>query len=317
MEKLFRYFVYKLLIVNCLKLSEFVFNTYMVDFVLVSIQISDGGLGMVLSFGFSDSGIPPTYSEVAYNLIQSEVDILEKSHEKALRMLLECGKPTPKIMLYFLSGSIPIRLQIQRRRLVYLHNILNQDKESLLFTFFMKQMETRKSKDWATTILKDLLHFEINLTMEEIELIPIEQWKQIVKEKTFGKTLEYFQSQKGGKTQNIEFNKVAMAPFLLPNVDVSIKMAKFIVQIQCRIIPEIKCNFRNENKNNLLCNSCLISECTQYHLLCCQKLLGGNELLTYIPDYEDIFGNDLREQAYIASLMFENLRRKKILEDLN
>ena len=76
-EKLFRYFVYKLLIVNCLKLSEFVFNTYMVDFVLVSIQISDGGLGMVLSFGFSDSGIPPTYSEVAYNLIQSEVDILE------------------------------------------------------------------------------------------------------------------------------------------------------------------------------------------------------------------------------------------------
>ena len=67
----------------------------------------------------------------------------------------------------------------------------------------------------------------------------------------------------------------------------------------------------------MLCNSFLISECTKSNLLSCQKLLGGNELLTYIPEDEDIFGNDLREQAYIASLMFENLRRKKILEDLN
>ena len=39
-----------------------------------------------------------------------------------------------------------------------------------------------------------------------------------------------------------------------------------------------------------------------------------NKLLTYIPNYEDIFINNTREQAYIASLMFENLRRKKAME---
>ena len=37
----------------------------------------------------------------------------------------------------------------------------------------------------------------------------------------------------------------------------------------------------------------------------------------YISEYEDIFGSDFRQQAYIASLMFENLGRKKLLEDSN
>ena len=74
-------------------------------------------------------------SEVAYNLIQSEVDIIEKSHEQALRMLLECGKATPKVMLYFLSGSIPIRIQIQRRCLVYLHNKLKKEGIAVIHIF--------------------------------------------------------------------------------------------------------------------------------------------------------------------------------------
>ena len=253
-------------------------------------------------------------SEVAYNLIQSEIDVLEQCHERALRMLLECGQATPKIMLYYLTGSIPIRFQIQRRRLVYLQNILKQDKESQLFTFFAKQMETRKTKDWASTILKDLLKFEIKLTLDEIEKLTVVNWKQIVKEKTHKITLEYLNSQKGGKTEKFEFLEVSMIPYLLPNEDVSIQIAKFIVQIQCRIIREVKCNFRNDHKDNILCNACKISECTNSHLLSCQRLIGGNELLTYIPNYEDIFINNTKEQAYIASLMFENLRRKKAME---
>ena len=154
------------------------------------------------------------------------------------------------------------------------------------------------------------------MTMEEIESVSIEWWKKIIKEKSLQITLIYLTSLKGGKTENIEFKEVKMAPFLLSNEEVSIQIAKFIVQIQCRIIREVKFNFKNENKNNLLCNSCQLSECTQSHLLSCQKLIGGNELVTYIPNYEDIFGIELQEQAYIATIMLENLRRKKILENI-
>ena len=70
--------------------------------------------------------------EVAYNLTMNEVEKLEKCHEFAIRKLLELPSKTPIKMLYFLTGTVPIRFQIQRRRLVYLHHILNEDKESLL-----------------------------------------------------------------------------------------------------------------------------------------------------------------------------------------
>ena len=80
-----------------------------------------------------------------------------------------------------MTGSTQIRVLIQRRRLVYLHHVLNQDKESLLRTFFEQQLKTRKPKDWATRILKDLEEFKINLSLIEVQNIPISQWKEKVK----------------------------------------------------------------------------------------------------------------------------------------
>ena len=71
--------------------------------------------------------------------------------------------------------------------------------------------------------------------------------------------------------------------------------------------------FREQYKPNLTCNSCHLSECNQEHLLECSALIGRNELLTYIPNYIDIFDNEnSTEQKYIARLMMENLKRKKI-----
>ena len=41
----------------------------------------------------------------------------------------------------------------------------------------------------------------------------------------------------------------------------------------------------------------------------CEKFLGQNELVTYIPYNEDLFGNQEEEQVYIARIIAENLRR--------
>ena len=36
----------------------------------------------------------------------------------------------------------------------------------------------------------------------------------------------------------------------------------------------------------------------QKHLLSCKYLLGKNEIVTYIPDYQDLFLEDIDEQVY-------------------
>ena len=142
-----------------------------------------------------------TNIEVAYNLTLSEIEKLEKSHEMALRKLLSLPSKSPKQMLYFLTGSTPVRFTIKRRRLVYLHHILNQEENSLLWTFFEKQLNTRKNKDWASQILTN---FGITESIEEIRTIIEDSWKLFVKNKTAENALKYLNSSIGSKSHDYE-----------------------------------------------------------------------------------------------------------------
>ena len=252
-----------------------------------------------------------TNIEVAYNLSQNEIETLEKCHEMGLRTLLNLSSKTPKIMLYFLTGSTPIRYIIKRRRLVYLHHILNQGEDTLLKTFFEQQLDTRKNKDWASQIIKDLEEYEIEVNMAEIRTIKEESWKSLIKENTQSIALNYLNSQVGSKSR--KYKELKMSKFLCSeNHDIPIETAKFIAKVQAHMVETIKINFQSNFKPNFRCDLCKMSECNQSHLLYCTKLIGSSELITYIPEYENIFDdNDPEEQLYMANILIDNLKRKK------
>ena len=46
----------------------------------------------------------------------------------------------------------------------------------------------------------------------------------------------------------------------------------------------------------------------QRHLLNCQYLLGKSEIISYIPDYNDLFNEDIQEQLYISRVLKDNYR---------
>ena len=254
-----------------------------------------------------------TNIEVAYNLTKIEVEKLQKCHEMGLRKLLSLPSKTPVKMLYLLTGSVPKKFVVPRRRLVYLHHILNQEENSLLGTFFEHQHQTRKPKDWATQVIKDMEKFEITLTLDEIRKMPEASWKSLVKGKSTENALKYLNSNQGSKSQ--KRNSLKMAPYLTSdNNEFSLKTSCFIAKIQTHMIENIKCNFKEHYKPNLVCNSCNLNECNQKHLLECSKLIGSNEFPTYIPDYIDIFDNDnIQEQMYISRLMIDSLKKNKAL----
>ena len=152
--------------------------------------------------------------------------------------------------------------------------------------------------------------------MDEIRVISEADWKQLIKNKTVQISLEFLNSNQGSKSR--QYNELRMAPYLSPNNEyLSIKTASFMARIQTHMVENIKCNYKEKFKPNLTCNSCLISECNQQHLLYCTKLIGSNELVTYIPEYSDIFNDDnIEEQNYIATLLMENLTKKKLIENI-
>ena len=62
-------------------------------------------------------------------------------------------------------------------------------------------MQTRNFKDWASQILKYLIDFKIDSTIDEIRLIKEETWKSIIKSKATENALLVLNSSIQRKSQ--------------------------------------------------------------------------------------------------------------------
>ena len=135
----------------------------------------------------------------------------------------------------------------------------------------------------------------------------------MIKAKATENALLFLNSSIGSKSQ--AYKELKLSFYLSSQSEVPIETAKFIAKVQSHMIESIKMNFQSHYKPNLVCNSCKISQCDQSHLLYCSKLIGSNQLISYIPNYEDIFNDDdPEEQCYIAHILMENLKKKKEIE---
>ena len=73
-------------------------------------------------------------------------------------------------------------------------------------------MDSRKSKDWCTQILKDLIEYGIEKSLEEIRVINEDSWKSLVKTKTTDIALKYLNSITGSKSR--KYQELGMSNYL-------------------------------------------------------------------------------------------------------
>ena len=255
-------------------------------------------------------------SEVWYGITQSEYEQLERVDEMLIRNLMNCSSSVPKDLLYLELALLPIRFIIQIRRLLYLHHILQQKEDSLLYKFFMAQLTFPTPKDWVTQVLEDIENLSIELEIEEIKIMKKSTFKKIVKKAVHEKAFSYLQERKNSrnsdnaKGKKLIYSEFVMAEYLCPGEEgCSIDEQKWL--FQCRVEDiDIKSNHQWKHKNKH-CSSCKkgIIE-NQSHILYCESLLGKNQNLSYIPDYEDLYKGDIREQIYISRLLKENFNNR-------
>ena len=99
-------------------------------------------VGLVLRQSMLINGIL-TNAESWYGLKETDMEQLEQVDEQFLRIFLEVGKGCPKEMLYLETGVIPIRFHIYKRRLMFLHYLLNEGEKSLLNKFIETNGRTK------------------------------------------------------------------------------------------------------------------------------------------------------------------------------
>ena len=128
-------------------------------------------------------------SEAWYNVTKPELELLESVDLQFLRRILNAPKSTPKEMLFLETGCVPFREIIRKRRILFLHYILNEKSDSIMRKFLEKQIQTKKKKDWINQVTIDLKELNLNITIDNINKIKKSRLKiiinQAIKEKTF------------------------------------------------------------------------------------------------------------------------------------
>ena len=258
-------------------------------------------------------------SETWYGLTQLEKDQLEQIDEMLLRNLFSCSRNVPKDLLYLEMGLVPISYIIKERRLLFMHHILRQKEDSLVFRFFMAQLNSPTNNDWVSTVLEDLEMLDFQLEIGDIKEMKKGQFKAIVKEKVKSGAFQYLLNKKAGRISEnakgklLEYNDLEMSEYLYTKENnFSIDEKKWL--FKCRLEDiDISQKWNNENT---LCPHCPNLEFDQKHLFECQYLLGKNEIITYIPKYEDMFIGDLEEQIYASRIMKEHYTMMKAFQTM-
>ena len=249
-------------------------------------------------------------SECWYNVTKAELDLLETIDVQFLRRILKVPKSTPKEMLYLDLGCVPFRQIIQKRRILFLHYILNESQDSLMYRFLQCQLLNRKKRDWITQALTDIQDLKLDLKLEDVKTMKKSKLKKMlnfaVKEKAF---IELENKKKSHtKVMNIKHAKLEIQRYLKANkMKLSQEEAITIFKMRSRV-SNVKVNFRGKYES-FQCDVCEEEvEETQEHLIKCKEINKKKKIIGKMPLYEKLFESNVENLKEIAKCFMENMK---------
>ena len=93
-------------------------------------------------------------------------------------------------------GCLPYKELVQKRRLLFLQYILNEDPDSIVAKFLKTQTMNPTKKDWVSTVKKDLENLDLNVTFEDIKVMKKSSFKNMLKQSIEKKALKDLEEKK-------------------------------------------------------------------------------------------------------------------------
>ena len=250
-------------------------------------------------------------SESWYNITKAEMNLLETVDVMLLRKILKAPRSTPKEMLFLELGCLPYKELVQKRRLLFLQYILNEDPDSIVLKFLKTQTMNPTKKDWVTTVKKDIEDLDLNVTFEDIKVMKKSSFKNMLKQSIEKKALKDLEEKKSShsKVSHLQHEYLRMKTYLMPTqVKMSREEKQLIFQLRSRV-TQVKMNYRKMHER-LECEICELEDETQKHVYECTKLLDMNKNIDKIPTYENIFDGNVMDQLEIAKIFKQNMEMR-------
>ena len=100
-----------------------------------------------------------------------------------MRRILSLPESTSNEALYLESGCVDIDTVIKGKRVIYLHYLVKENKDNMLFKFFKAQWDRPGRGDWTSQVKVDLIGLDIPESLEYLEEMSINKFKTMVKRK--------------------------------------------------------------------------------------------------------------------------------------
>ena len=166
--------------------------------------------------------------------------------------------------------------------------------------------------DWCLAVMEDIQVFKLDLELDQIKQMSIYKFQNCVKKAVALKAVEDLNNikLKHSKVMHVVHRKLEMQQYLKP-CNLTIKETKFGFHSRTRMV-RVSNNY-GQNKECPLCEKDLDS---QQHLLDCD-ILTKNAIVEKIPNYDDLFGEEIQDQVKIIKMLHSNYqtRLKKLKED--
>jgi len=237
-------------------------------------------------------------SESWHSLSIQDILGIERQDLHLLRLILyKAHSKTPVEFIHLETSTTTIRFMISARRVNYLHNILNRDKNNILLNYYQAQEKQNYPGDYFRLVQNDKTILNINLSYQEIKNWDFIKFKELLRNKAFLSSRRYMldlqKTHNKVKTISYECNDIQeylISP-LIRNYE-----RKLLFQLRSRMYPGIKENFQSFYKDDLSCPlSCDSTHAdTQENLLICSKL-------TQNLSIEDIHYSDLFDNIHLQS----------------
>ena len=135
-----------------------------------------------------------------------------------MRKLLNPSKGCPITQLYLTLGQIPARFPIMKMRLLFLKYILNEDENSMIYKVLQLQLKHPTKGDWASTCVDNLKQLEIEASFQDIKIMKMSKFEQILKTRINKTALGYLTSRQRIKGGEMSYSDIEMSEYLTPTV---------------------------------------------------------------------------------------------------
>jgi hypothetical protein len=257
-------------------------------------------------------------SEAWVNLTDKNIRALEQTDELLLTKILGCDSNTSNVFKYLELGIYPVRFEIMKRKILFLHYLLQQDKQSMIFQVLKATRDNPANNDFVKTCQKYLDKLNIQLTFEELGKMSKWSVKKLVNQKIADAAFEYLSEiqLKQSKISHIKYDELCIQEYLLDG-NKNIEVSKFIYKARSMTL-DIKTQ-KSWKYNDKLCIGCGVNYETGEEILLCTGLKTEQEKDDMVPQtlfYDLLFTGKTSEMSEVAKILMKRLKlRDKLMDE--